>query len=71
MKQAINRAAALGTESVSTDDQLLDLWLHGKSANTRRTYRREAMCFLAFVEKSIFHKRTGHSAGGNSGVSLE
>lgn len=54
MKQAINRAAALGTESVSTDDQLLDLWLHGKSANTRRTYRREACWFLAFVEKSIF-----------------
>jgi hypothetical protein len=51
MKQAINRAAALGTESVSTDDQLLDLWLHGKSANTRRTYRREAMCFREQREK--------------------
>ena len=52
MKKALARA--LTNESVSTDEQLLELWLHGKSANTQRTYRRQAMWFLAFVEKSVF-----------------
>lgn len=41
-------------EEVSTSEQLIDLWLHGKAANTVRTYRREALWFLAFVEKSVF-----------------
>lgn len=54
MKKAQLRAIALGADYVSTDSQLLNLWLHGKSANTQRTYRREATWFLAFVEKSVF-----------------
>lgn len=54
MKKAQNRAIALGADEVSTDSQIEALWLHGKSANTQRTYRREAMWFLAIVEKSIF-----------------
>ncbi len=36
---------------VSTDSELIDLWLHGKSHNTVRTYRREVAWFLSFVEK--------------------
>ncbi len=47
-------AIALSKDSVSTSEQLVELWLHGKATNTQRTYRREAMWFLAFVEKSIF-----------------
>ncbi len=32
---------------------LLDLWLHGKSPHTQRYYRREALKFLAIVDKPI------------------
>lgn len=59
MKKALPRAISLDQEEVSTDAQLLDLWLHGKSANTQRTYRREAIWFLTFVEKSIFQVNLG------------
>jgi len=59
MKKALPKAISLNHEEVSTDAQLLDLWLHGKSANTQRTYRREAIWFLTFVEKSIFQVNLG------------
>lgn len=59
MKKALPKAISLAREEVSTDTQLLNLWLHGKSANTQRTYRREAMWFLTFVEKSIFQVNLG------------
>lgn len=59
MKKALPRAISLDREEVSTDTQLLNLWLHGKSANTQRSYRREAIWFLTFVEKSIFQVNLG------------
>ena len=47
-------APLLKPEDVTTDDQLLALWLHGKAYNTVRTYRREVLWFLSYVEKSAF-----------------
>jgi len=36
-----------------TDAQVVALWLHGKSANTRRAYGREARQFMAFTGKTL------------------
>ncbi len=36
-----------------TDDQLLQLWLHGRPKHTRRAYQREAERFITFVEKPL------------------
>ena len=33
----------------STDDHLVDLWLHGRSPHTQRAYRADSNRFLAFV----------------------
>ncbi|MFN7717255.1 MAG: tyrosine-type recombinase/integrase [Pseudanabaenaceae cyanobacterium] len=40
-------------ESVATDAQLIQLWVHGKSKTTARYYLSEADRFLAFVGKSL------------------
>ena len=37
----------------ATEDQLIGLWLHGKSANTSRAYRRDIAAFRAFIGKPI------------------
>ena len=40
-------------ESVASDEQLIDLWVHGKSKTTVRYYRSEAVRFLGFVGKGV------------------
>jgi hypothetical protein len=37
----------------ATEEQLIGLWLHGKSANTIRAYRRDIAAFRAFIGKPI------------------
>ena len=37
----------------ATEEQLIGLWLHGKSPNTVRAYRREIAAFRAFIGKPI------------------
>jgi integrase/recombinase XerD len=37
----------------ATEEQLIGLWLHGKSANTVRAYRRDIAAFRAFIGKPI------------------
>jgi integrase/recombinase XerD len=37
----------------ATEEQLIGLWLHGKSPNTIRAYRRDIAAFRAFVGKPI------------------
>src|ERR1035438_9909849 len=37
----------------TTEEQLIGLWLHGKSANTIRAYRRDIAAFRAFIGKPI------------------
>ena len=32
------------------NDELIELWLHGKSPHSQRAYRQDVSCFLAFVE---------------------
>jgi integrase/recombinase XerD len=40
-------------ESVSSDRQLVEMWLYGKADHTRRYYRAEAEKFLAKVDKAL------------------
>jgi site-specific recombinase XerD len=45
--------AALPIPPDTTEEQLIGLWLHGKSANTIRAYRRDIAAFRAFIGKPI------------------
>lgn len=38
-----------------TNEQLVDLWLHGKSVCSEKAYRRDISYFLAFVENKPFN----------------
>jgi integrase/recombinase XerD len=40
-------------ESVTGDQQLVELWMHGKAGNTQRYYRRESTNFLHWIGKSL------------------
>jgi integrase/recombinase XerD len=55
--QADGAAAAAGqlapVAQVHGDAQLLELWLHGRSAHTQRAYHADASGFLAFVAKPL------------------
>lgn len=46
-------SAIVLNESVASDEQLIDLWVHGKSKTTVRYYRAEAVKFLGSVAKSL------------------
>jgi hypothetical protein len=35
----------------STDQQLVDLWLHGRPSHTQRAYRADSNRFLVFVAR--------------------
>jgi integrase/recombinase XerD len=41
------------TDGDSTDDKIVELWLHGKSGHTERSYRRTVDEFRAFVRKPL------------------
>jgi integrase/recombinase XerD len=45
------------TQPTATDDQLIELWLHGRSRHTQRGYRSDAARFRAHVGKP-FHSVT-------------
>lgn len=36
-----------------SDDQLLQLWLHGRPTHTQRAYKREAHRFMVFIDKPL------------------
>jgi len=40
---------------VSSDDQLLAIWLHGRSKHTQRAYRADSQRFLAWAHRQILH----------------
>ena len=40
-------------QGASSDEQLLKLWLHGRSPNTQRAYRSDAARFLTLVAKPL------------------
>src|SRR5262245_41757995 len=37
----------------TTDDRLIELWVHGRSLHTRRAYRKDAKRFLSFTSKPL------------------
>ena len=41
------------TQQADTDDQLIELWLHGRPDHTQRAYRREIMKFLEATGKPL------------------
>jgi len=44
---------AASPRPAATDDQLVELWLHGRSPHTRRAYRADSERFRAFVGKPL------------------
>ncbi|QDU94064.1 tyrosine-type recombinase/integrase [Lignipirellula cremea] len=40
-------------EQADSDEQLIELWLHGRSEHTQRAYRSEAERFMQFVAKPL------------------
>jgi integrase/recombinase XerD len=53
----------------SSDEQLLSLWLNGRSRHTRRAYETDARAFLAHAGVSLRQVMVGHVQG--YGASLE
>ncbi|MBD2319459.1 hypothetical protein [Phormidium tenue] len=53
MESEVFIGAIVLRESVTGDEQLIDLWVHGKSKTTARYYRSEALRFLGFVGMSL------------------
>jgi hypothetical protein len=45
--------AVTSAQPDATEEQLIGLWLHGKSANTIRAYRRDIAAFRVFIGKPI------------------
>jgi hypothetical protein len=41
------------TSQATSDDQLVTLWLHGRSSSTARAYAADAAAFLAYVRKPL------------------
>jgi integrase/recombinase XerD len=46
-----------------SDQQLIDLWLHGRSQHTQRAYRKDARRFLNSVQKPLHHVTLGDLQG--------
>src|SRR6266700_3749261 len=46
-------AVSLFIPADTSDEQLVELWLHGKSPHTQRAYRTEAERFLNFVARPL------------------
>jgi len=44
---------ALASRQASTDQQLIDVWLHGRSQHTQRAYRGDVGRFLAFTARPL------------------
>lgn len=42
-----------GVQQADTDQQLVRLWLHGRSPHTQRAYRADAHRFLTFVARPL------------------
>src|SRR5947209_7234668 len=48
-----DRIAVTVSQQASSDEQLLKLWLHGRSPNTQRAYGSDVSRFRSFVGKSL------------------
>lgn len=55
----IETGSDLGAPQGTTDERLIDLWLHGRSPGTQRGYRAEANRFLADVRKPLMQVALG------------
>jgi len=46
-------------QQAESDQHLIELWLHGRSRHTQRSYRADAKRFLAWVQKSLHRVTLG------------
>ncbi|MBI9016280.1 MAG: tyrosine-type recombinase/integrase [Phycisphaerae bacterium] len=51
--QGLNKVHQLIPAQAESDEQLLKLWLHGRSKHTQRAYIKDVSGFLEFVQKEI------------------
>lgn len=51
--EAAPAAVSVFVPADTTDEQLVELWLRGKSPHTQRAYRTEAERFLSFVTRPL------------------
>ena len=47
-----SNVAIAPTHQASTDQHLIDLWLHGRSPHTQRAYRTDVARFFAFTARA-------------------
>jgi len=55
--------AVVFPQQADSDQHLIELWLHGRSRHTQRSYRADAKRFLASVEKPLHHVTLGDIQG--------
>ena len=48
-----NHITSVVPRQADTDQQLIELWLHGRSSHTQRAYRADIKQFVEFVEKQL------------------
>jgi len=51
--EPISETAPLAANAKERDDNLVDLWLHGRSPHTQRAYRRDVARLRAYVRKPL------------------
>jgi integrase/recombinase XerD len=56
-------ATTIVIPQADSDQHLIELWLHGRSRHTQRSYRADAKRFLASVKKSLHHVTLGDIQG--------
>ena len=52
-KSTVYKAFMSSLSRVSTDQKLIEMWLHGRPISTQKEYQRDAQAFLSFVDKSL------------------
>jgi integrase/recombinase XerD len=55
--EAASNDRQLDIRHATTDERLIDLWVHGRSRHTQRAYRADAGRFVSFTSKPLFVTR--------------
>ena len=50
-------------QQANSDEQLIELWLHGRSNHTQRAYQKDIADFLEFVDTSLRNMTLGQLQG--------
>lgn len=55
-------------QQANSDEQLIELWLHGRSKHTQRAYQKDIADFLQFVETPLINMTLGQLQGYADGL---